>query len=515
MYTDIGVKGNRMKAENKGLPLSRKVGLLLGILLFLVILLIPTGDPVTQKDLSPQAKKTAAVAALMAVWWISEAIPIYVTALVPIVLFPLLGVADIRDVTSPYANHFVFLMMGGFFIAMAMQRWRLERRIALHIIRMFGANPRSLILGFMSATAFISMWISNTATTMMMMPIGLGILIQVQEGIKEQDKRYLANFGIALMLGIAYAANVGGIGTLVGTFPNGVFAGYIEENLKEMPRISFATWLKIGLPVTLCFLPIIWLYLGVVSPVRRFTSGTTEVIEAELKAMGKIKRGEIAVLIIFIMTCLLWIFRKELKLGFLTIPGWSSILPDPDSISDATVAVLAALALFLTPVDLKRGEFALNWEWAKRTPWGLLLLFGGGFALGSAFKVSGLSSWIGLRLEGIGAIHPIFYILFVSLMVTFLTEVTSNTATTQILLPIMHSVSIGLGIHPFLLMIPTTISASCAFMLPVATPPNAIVFGTGYIAIHQMAKIGLGLNIIGAVLITLLTYLFIIPSLIG
>lgn len=495
--------------SKKGIPFHRKVGFFLGIILFLLFLFIPISG------MEPNAQKTAAITFLVASWWITEAIPLPATSLLPLILFPVFGVLKMKDAAAPYANQYIFLLMGGFFIAMAMQKWELDKRIGLYVIKIFGANPKMLILGFIVATSFLSMWISNSATAMMMMPIGFSILNQIKKNISEENEKYFAKFGAGLMLSIAYGASIGGIGTLVGTFPNVIFAGYVSENLKDVPPITFFTWLKIGFPVTILMIPIIWLYITkVLLPSGKINLKETSALAInEIKKLGKMKLGEKVVLIIFIITCFLWTFREDIDAGFIKIPGWSSIFPNPKEITDATVAIAMAILLFIIPIDLKKGEFALDWEWAKKTSWGTLILFGGGFTIGKAFEASGLSSWLGSLIGNVEVIHPLLYIFLINFIVTFLTEVTSNTAIVQILLPIMAAIAKSLNVHPFLLMIPITISASCAFMLPAGTPPNAIVFSTGYVTIGQMAKSGFAMNIIGIILITLTCYFITLPLL--
>jgi sodium-dependent dicarboxylate transporter 2/3/5 len=483
--------------------LKRKIGLILGAVLFAFVLAVPTPAGMT-----PQTAKAAAVALLMATWWITEAIPIPATALLPLALYPLLGVMDTRVTARAYGDHNVFLFMGGFFIAMAMQKWNLHRRIALHIVSLVGEGPRTIVLGFMCATAFLSMWISNTATTMMMMPIAMAVIGQVA-----RDKRP-GPVAPALMLGVAYAASIGGLGTLIGTPPNVIFAGAFEKLFPEMGDIGFLTWMTVGVPLVLVFIPVTWLYLTRIAfrvPAGTAGGGGRATIKAELVEMGPMSRGEIYVLVVFVLTALAWAFRSNIDLGSFTIPGWSNLLGISNLVTDATVAIAAALVLFILPVDLKRGEFALDWEWASRIPWGVLILFGGGFALAASFRETGLDLWVGGGLKAAAGLPPWVLILLVCLVMTFLTEMTSNTATASMAMPILGSTAAASGMNPLFLMIPAALSASCAFMLPVATPPNAIVFGSGKVTIPQMARAGLGLNLMGAVLIVIVTYLIAVP----
>lgn len=494
--------------QERPYQLRQIVGLILGVFLFLIMILLPTPS-----GMSPAAQKTLAITLLMASWWIGEAIHITATALIPLVAYPLLGIMNSRAAAAPYANHNVFLFMGGFFIAMAMQKWNLHQRIALHIINLVGASPRRLVLGFMLATAFLSMWISNTATTMMMLPIGIAVIYSIPTGNNQVQKQTDAgilktNFGTALMLGIAYSASIGGVGTLIGTPPNVILAGAVKSLFPGAPEIGFLQWMKVGVPLVIVFLPLVWYYLvRVSSPIRVKSLGIgRDIIGEQLKALGPINKGERYTLIVFTLTALLWIFRKDIALGSLTVPGWSSLFPAPESIHDSTVAMLMALVLFLIPVDRKKGAFVLDWEWARRIPWGVLFLMGGGFALAEGFQATGLAGWVGGRLQLLGNIPPGVMVILVCLLMTFLTEVTSNTATTSVMMPVLAATALALKINPLLLMIPATISASCAFMLPVATPPNAIVFGSGYLTIPKMARTGLALNFTGILLVTTLIY---------
>jgi sodium-dependent dicarboxylate transporter 2/3/5 len=495
--------------------MRQKTGLFLGIALFVLFMAMPSIG-----GLSSHAKNMAAVAVLMATWWITEAIPIPATALLPIILFPLLGIMGAKDVSMRYADQNIFLFMGGFFIAMAMQRWDLHKRIALYIVKFLGTSPRRIVLGFMIATAFLSMWISNTATTMMMFPIGLAVIYHAanmlereKSGIDTSPGRF--NFGLALMLGIAYAASIGGIATLVGTPPNIVFAGIVKSMFPKAPEIGFLDWFKIGLPLVVVFLPITWLYLTRIAAPPRIKNipGGKDIIERDLKELGAVKLGEKLTLAVFLLVALAWIFRRNIDLGIFVLPGWSNMLGISQYVHDSTVAVFGAILLFLLPVDFKKRVFVLNWEWALRIPWGIILLFGGGFALAAGFQTSGLAQWIGERLSFLCGVPTIIMILCICLLLTFLTEVTSNTATTTMMMPVLGALAAATCIHPFLLMIPAAMSASCAFMLPVATPPNAIIFGSGYLRIPDMVRVGFFLNIIGAIIITLLVYFLAIPIL--
>jgi sodium-dependent dicarboxylate transporter 2/3/5 len=505
--------------------LRRKIGLLLGVPLFLVLLW-----PALTPGLSDAGRRLLATSGLMAFWWITEAIPIPATALLPMCLYPLLGILPMAEVTRNYGDENIFLFLGGFLIAMAMQKWNLHRRLALHIVHLIGAAPRRLVLGFMCATAFLSMWISNTATTMMMYPIALAVILQLvpEQGIRSQggknDKEPMAkqratqtgvasNFRTCMMLAIAYAASIGGLGTLIGTPPNIIFAGSVQKLFPQAPPVDFLRWLAFGLPLIVVFIPITWFLLTrVLFPIAKdLFSGSRDLIDAEIKKLGRMATGERSVLVIFLSTALAWIFRVDLELGFVTIPGWASRLGLADKVSDATVAMIAGTALFFIPVRFRRGEFLLDWATAVKIPWGILLLFGGGIAMSAGFKATGLSVWLGERLAGLGDWPPVAMILAVTALVVFLTEVTSNTATATIFMPIMAATAQALHLHPFLLMIPAAVAASCAFMLPVATPPNAIVFASGYVTVPQMARAGFWFNLLAIVLITAMVYLLVAP----
>ncbi|MDH4210054.1 MAG: DASS family sodium-coupled anion symporter [candidate division WOR-3 bacterium] len=493
--------------------MRHKIGLFLGPLLFILILAIKPFP-----GLSTQATCTAGVALLMATWWITEAIPIPATALLPLILFPVFQIMNARDVAMRYADQNIFLFMGGFFIAMSMQRWELHKRIALYIVRLLGTSPRRIVLGFMCATAFLSMWISNTATAMMMFPIGLAVILHVVSAVGKDNKGVNTTpgnfkFGLSLMLGIAYSASIGGIATLVGTPPNIVFAGVVRSMFPSAIEVGFLDWLKIGLPLVVVFLPVTWFYLTYIAAPPGITKipGGKEIIRADLAALGKMNKGEKLTLIVFSLVALAWIFRRDIDIGIFAIPGWSDLMGISEYVHDSTVAIFGALLLFLLPVNFKKGIFVLNWEWALRIPWGIILLFGGGFALAAGFQVSGLAQWIGERLSFLCGVPTIIMILCICLLLTFLTELTSNTATTTMMMPVLGSLAAAACIHPFMLMIPAAMSASCAFMLPVATPPNAIVFGSGYLRIPDMARVGFFLNIIGAIIITLIVYFLVIP----
>ncbi|MFO7892240.1 MAG: DASS family sodium-coupled anion symporter [Longimicrobiales bacterium] len=485
-----------MHHDHDTLSQRRLAGLLAGPILFLALLLLPAPD-----GMGPAAWRTAGVGLLMAVWWVTEAIPISATALLPLVLFPVLGVTDIGDTAAPYANPIIFLFMGGFMIAQSMQRWGLHRRIALSVVHALGTRPHRLVLGFMVATAFLSMWVSNTATAVMMMPIGLSVIGLVAPPAGDPGERHTPgedlpgrlNFGTALMLGIAYAASIGGLGTLIGTPPNALLAGFLQTSYGF--EVGFARWMLVGVPLTVVALPLVWIYLTRAA----FPIGITQIpggramIRDELDELGPVGPGEWRVGVVFGLTALAWILRPLLDD---VVPG----------LSDAGIAMTAALALFLTPVDRRKGTFALNWETARGLPWGVLILFGGGLSLAAAVTRTGLAEWIGTALSALDAWPTALLVAGVTAVIIFLTELTSNTATAAAFLPILGPLALALGENPLLLAVPAALGASCAFMMPVATPPNAIVYGSGYITIPQMARAGAALNVAFILLITGLAY---------
>ncbi len=479
-------------------PLTTRhlTGLLGGPLLFVVMVLMPAPE-----GMGTAGWHTAAVGILMAVWWVTEAIPIPATALLPLVLFPILDVRPIADAAAPYANPIIFLFMGGFMIAQAMQRWHLHRRIALTVVYALGTRPARLVLGFMVATAFLSMWVSNTATAVMMMPIGLSVIGLVAPNPENDDGAVTAgqpdlpgrlNFGTALMLGIAYAASIGGLGTLIGTPPNALLAGFLQTSYGF--EVGFAQWMLVGFPLAALSLPLVWLYLTRAAfPIRiAEIPGGRAMIRRELDELGAVGPGEWRVGVVFALTALAWMLRPLLDN---VVPG----------LSDAGIAMAAALVLFLLPVD-RQGTFTLDWETARRLPWGVLILFGGGLSLAAAVTHTGLAEWIGSALSGLGAWPTVLLVAGVTTVIVFLTELTSNTATAAAFLPILGPLAIALGENPLLLAVPAALGASCAFMMPVATPPNAIVYGSGYITIPQMARAGAVLNVLFILLITGLAY---------
>ncbi len=445
--------------------------------------------------MTPAAWTVAALGALMAIWWISEAIPIPATALLPIVILPLLGVSTIAQATAPYANPLIFLFMGGFMIALAMQRWELHKRIALTIISWIGSSPQAIVLGFMTAAAFLSLWVSNTATALMMLPIALSVinLARPSDRADAAERSAISAFGVTLVLGIAYACNIGGMGTLIGTPPNAFMAGYMLES--HGVTIGFVEWMMVGMPLVIIGVPLTFLLLvRWLFPVRLASlPGGVDLIAEQRRALGPISRQELGVALVFATTALLWMTRPLLETR---IPG----------LSDAGIAMTAALALFLIPAGPGHRGGLLDWESTRKLPWGILILFGGGLSLASAIGQTGLDESIGEMVMALGG-WPVALLLAVTVtMVIMLTEITSNTATTAAFLPVLGAAALGLGQDPLLFAASAALAASCAFMLPVATPPNAVVYSSGLLTVPIMARAGIWLNILFTGLIMLAAY---------
>ena len=472
---------------------SKKIGFILGPILFLL-----TRYLFNFEGLSDQGNAVLASTLWIAIWWTTEAIPIAVTSLLPIILFPLSGALTLEDTSSSFGHRYIFLYLGGFILALAIEKWNLHKRIALNIIKLIGTDVRKIILGFMIATSFLSMWISNTATAVMMLPIGIAIIKQMKD-LKSTSQGENTIFGKALMLSIAYSASIGGIATLIGTPPNLVFAGIVHE-LYDI-EISFLQWIIFGLPISIILLTISWIYLTRVAfkfPQTNFEEGQAE-INRQLKALGKIGYEEKIVLIVFILTGLAWISRTFLLNLF---------LPNLD---DSIIALIAGICLFLINAGPDRDQKIMFWEDAVKLPWGILLLFGGGLAIAAGFQESDLATWIAESMVQLNGSSVIIILLVVVAAVNFLTEITSNLATIAMLLPILAPTAILLDVHPYLLMVGATLSASCAFMLPVATPPNAVVFGSKYLKISDMVRVGLLMNVISIIFILLMVY-FVLPK---
>ncbi|MGI9309336.1 MAG: SLC13 family permease [Gammaproteobacteria bacterium] len=458
--------------------------------------------------LSTTARAAAAVGLWMAIWWMTEAISVYATALLPLALFPLTGVATIKLTASSYGHEIIYLFLGGFILALALEKCGLHRRFAIRTLRLVGTRPAAIVGAFMAIAAFTSMWVTNTATTIMLLPVAISVcqLITANSEVSGDDAPW-KNFSLCLFLGIAYAASIGGVGTIVGTAPNLFLVSFLNSQMNV--DVSFVGWMKVGVPLVVVFVPLVWLSLcRFIYPVSRAKiTGVGQLFDSLEAEIGRMSRAERRTLVIFLCTAGAWVTRP--LLGKITIGGIAPLA----GLSDPGIAVLAALALFVTPSGDGDSGFLMDWETAIRLPWGLLILFGGGLSLAAGLQLTGFSEFLGTRTAILGNL-PVFVIVAALIaLVIFLTELTSNTATTATLVPIVYAVAIGLGIDPLLLVVPAGIAASCAFMLPVATPPNAIVFGSGMVSIAQMARAGLWLNLLGILLISLLTYAIIVPAL--
>lgn len=464
---------------------GKLISIVLGPLIFLLMEII--GKPAS---MSMEAYHVLAGTLWISIWWVTEAVPLAATALVPIIVFPLTGALDITETTSSFGHKYIFLYLGGFIIAIAIEKWHLHKRIALYIINIIGSNISRIILGFMMATAFLSMWISNTATSVMMLPIGMAIVSQFK---KDTGDLIGDSFGKALMLAIAYSASIGGVATLIGTPPNLVLAGILEELYGV--KITFMQWVSFGFPVSAILVFICWKYLT--KSAFNFDKvefpGGKEEISRMLHALGRISFEEKMVLLVFVFTAILWMLRSLIEKA---IPG----------IDDTVIAVFSAIILFVLPSS-DQSERLVTWEDTKKVPWGIMILFGGGLAIAKGFTTSGLAEWIATRLAQLDGLYLILLILILVAVVNFLTEITSNLATTAMLLPVLAPMALTFNLHPYMIMVSVTIAASCAFMLPVATPPNAVVFGSGYLRIPDMMKSGIFMNIVSILFITIVTYL--------
>lgn len=474
--------------------LSKKIGFLAGPLLCILVLVLPFDI------INPAIDRVIAIAAWMIVWWITEAVSISVTALIPLALFPLLGIGDIKSVASNYANPIVYLFFGGFVIALALEKVQLHKRIALSILKITGTKANGIVLGFMIATALMSMWISNTASTVVMLPIAVSViqlLMDDTDGFTKNDK----NFALSIMLGIAFAANIGGMSTLIGTPPNSVMLAFLNESYNI--DIGFFQWMKMGVPFAILMLAITYFCITrIFFPNRLGRIGESgNIIQSELKKLGPMSRGEKIVLVIFLCTAIAWMLRSYLN----------TLLPNI-TLTDTTISVIAALAMFVIPLDLKKGEFPLDWKDTSRLPWGILILFGGGLALASGLKDAGFIAMIGdyISSQTDWSIWVVTAVLI--FLMLFMTELMSNVALVTILIPLVVGIAIGMDVPILQMVIPVTLASSCAFMLPMATPPNAIVFASGHVRVGEMARIGIVLNLISVGLLFAIAY-WIVPLL--
>lgn len=478
----------------KHFTLSKKIGLLSGPLLCILILLLPM-DLVNVK-----IDTVIAIAAWMIIWWITEAVSISVTALIPLALFPLLGIGTIKEVASNYANPIVYLFFGGFVIALALEKVQLHKRIALSILKVTGIKANGIVLGFMIATALMSMWISNTASTVVMLPIAVSVinlLIDDADGFTKNDR----NFALSIMLGIAFSANIGGMSTLIGTPPNSVMLAFLNESYDI--DIGFFQWMQMGVPFAIVMLTITYFMITrVFFPNRLGSIGASgNIIQQELDKLGKMSKGEKTVLVIFLLTALAWMLRSYLNNLFPNI-----------TLTDTTISVIAALLMFIVPLDFKTGSFPLDWKDTSRLPWGILILFGGGLALASGLKDAGFISMIGDYISNQENWSMWVVTAVLIFIMLFMTELMSNVALVTVLVPLVVGIAIGMDVPILQMVIPVTLAASCAFMLPMATPPNAIVFASGHVRVDQMARIGIVLNLISVALLFAIAY-FIVPLL--
>ena len=483
----------------------RRIGLILGLVLFTLVSLAPA-----PAGLSMEGKMAAAVTLLMACWWITEAVPIAVTSFVPLVLFPTSGILSAKATAANFGQSFVLLFICSLVIAKAIELSGLHKRIALGIIRQIGTSRRRVLASCMLATAFLSMWLSNLAVSLMMLPIGLALL-------SRDDGKGADRFATALVISIAYAATIGGVATLVGTPPNLVFAGMLKELFPEAPEISFFKWLMFGMPLSAIFLPIAWWYLVKFFKIDGELGGSRESIEDQWRALGPIAPGEKRTAWIGVLTVAGWIFRKDLVIGSFTLPGWSGLLGVGSMVDDGTVAALGMILLFIIPSGAPASEIGklpprlMNWKVAQTIPWGVAMIVGGGYCLANGFQATGLTTWLGDKMGVISAFPVFLLVLSVVITLSFLTEINSNTATSNIFLPVLATMAIAGQTNPLLLMIPGTVACSCAFMLPAGTGPNSVIFASGRITIPTMASCGIWLNFIGIILMTLAMYLIAIP----
>jgi sodium-dependent dicarboxylate transporter 2/3/5 len=487
------------------MSISKKFGFWIGILILIISISITPPD-----GMRPEATRALGVTLLMAIWWVTECIPIYATAFVPIALFPLLGILDASATAENYGDNYVLMLLGGFFLAKAIELSGIHKRIALYIIKKLGTSRRRIILSFMIATAFLSFWIANVAVVLLMLPIALAIADK-----EEESKEVNSKFGLALMLAIAYAASIGGTGSLIGTPPNMVFAGVVAKAFPNLPEIDFLEWMKIGTPIVIIILPATWFYLIKYFKIDGDFAGSKEVINSEIKLLGKFSSYEKRVLAVFIFTALGWIFRRDIELNNFVIPGWSSILGVKDLVHDSTVAIISALLLFIIPTGEKehRTKRLLDWKSASTVPWGVVMIVGGGYAIAASFSHTGLGTYLGSTLTFISEYSTIWILVIVISITIFITEINSNTATANIFLPVLASMAVAASMNPLLLMIPATFACSFSFMLPSGTGTNCVIFGSNRVTIPEMAKCGLGLNFLCIILLTLLMYAYVLPIL--
>lgn len=479
---------------------KRYIGLFTGILAFIIIMVLPA-----PAGLSHEGKSAAAVVILMSIWWITEAIPVFATAFLPLALYPVLQILPASKTAVNYGHNYVLMMLGGFFLGKAIEAQNLHKRIALVIINIFGVSRRKIIFSMMVATAFLSMWIANVTAAVMMFPIALSIVAKEEEDLTGKK----STFAKALMLGIAYSATLGGLGTLIGTPTNLIMIGILENLFPDAPPITFFTWLKVGLPLLIVLLPIFAYYLSRYFNVSGNLSGNETLIKDELKALGKTTPGERRVIYVCLFAIFGWVFRENLVLGDFVIPGWSELLGLQDFVHDSTVAIAASLLLFAIPANKEKR--LLDWKQASQVPWGVVMIVGGGYAIAAGFESTGLADWLGAQLAFVSSYPFIIVLILVIGFVMIFTEFNSNTATANILLPVLASMAVAASMNPFLLMIPATVASSLGFMMPAGTGPNTVIFGSERVTVSDMVKCGVWLNLISLVVLTILMYFVIMP----
>jgi len=484
-----------MASSNRGAKI-KYIAILGGIAFLVAALLLPVPAGMTAA-----ARNAAAVVLLMAIWWITEAIPIYATALIPMVLFPLLKILPAGETAISYGHDLVLMLISGFFIAKAIEAQNLHKRIALVLIRALGTSRPRIMLSIMVATAFLSMWIANVTAALMMLPIGLAIITK-EETLATTNSR----FGTAMMLGIAYSASIGGVSTLIGTPTNLIFSGMMTRIFPQAPPVSFFTWLKMGIPILIIFLPFIWYYLVHFFRIKGSIPGNRELIEVELRGMGKMSSGEKRVM--YILTVIGWVFREGFSFDRFEIPGWGKLLGVSDFVSDSTVGMLSAMLLFMIPAG--DGKRLLDWKTAGQIPWGVAIIVGGGYAMAAGFKSTGLAEWLGSQLAFVSNFPTLIVLFIVVGFVLLFTELNSNTATANIFLPVLASMAVAGSINPLLLMIPATFASSIVFIMPAGTGPNTVIFASNRLTIADMARAGIWLKLISMVLLPLILYVLII-----
>ncbi len=477
---------------------KKTIGAFIGIAAFAIIVALPTPD-----GMSPEAKGAAAVVVLMSIWWITEAIPVYVTAFIPLVLYPPMNILSPSATAANYGHNYALMFLAVFFLAKAIETQNLHKRIALTIIHVFGNKRQKIVLSMMIATALVSMWIANVTTALMMLPIGLSIISKDEE--VEKSNR----FAPALMLSIAYSASIGGLATLIGSPTNMIFVGIFDKMFPEAPPVNFFVWLKIGLPILVILIPVFWLYIIKYFKISGNLSNNMTVIKDELNALGKMKSGEKRVMYIAALTVFAWVFKDDLVFNEMRIPGWTGLFGIAGLVHDGTIAMASAIILFLIPADKEKQ--LITWKEASQVPWGVVMIVGGGYAVAAGFVSTGLADWLGGQLSFISGFSFFYILLIVMAFVLVFTEFNSNTASANILLPILASTAVAASVNPLLIMIPATVACSCAFMMPAATGPNTVVLASERVSIAQMVKCGVWLNLITLVLLTLILYFIIIP----